>query len=95
MFVIIINYTDVSPLVELGETLVPGTELGAFLAASEGTPAQMILSVELVGIVIVHGVGEQIVPGSLVVDLKTFNIFHPDFPSDTWSLKQKVKDARG
>ena len=84
-----------SPLVEFGETLMPGTELGPFLAASEGTAPQMIFSVEFVGIVIVHSVGEQIVPGSLVVDLKTFNIFHPDFPSDTWSLKQKVKDARG
>ena len=95
MFVIIINYTDVSPLVELGETLVPGAEFCPFLATSEGTAPQMIFSIEFVGIVIVHSVGEQIIPGSLVVDLKTFNIFHPDFPSDTWSLKQKVKDARG
>ena len=95
MFVIIINYTDVSPLVELRETLVPGTEFGPFLAASEGTPTQVILSVELVGIIIVHCIGEQVVPRSLIVDLKTFNIFHPDFLSDTWSLKQKVKDARG
>ena len=84
-----------SPFVEFRETLVPGAELGAFLAASEGTAAEMIFSVELVGIIIVHSVCEQIVPGSLIVDLKTFNIFHPDFPSDTWSLKQKVKDARG
>ena len=55
----------------------------------------MIFSIEFVGIIIVHSVCEQIVPGSLIVDLKTFNIFLPDFPSDTWSLKQKVKDARG
>ena len=90
-----IDPTDVSPLVEAGKTLVPGAELGAFLAASEGTAAQMIFSIEFIGIIIVHSVGEQIIPGSLVVDLKTFNIFHPDFPGVTWSLKQKVKDARG
>ena len=84
-----------SPFVEFRETLVPGAELCSLLTTSEGTSSEMIFSIEFVGIVIVHSVGEQIVPGSLIVDLKTFNIFHPDFPSDTWSLKQKVKDARG
>ena len=84
-----------SPLVEAGKTLVPGAELCSFLTASEGTAAEMIFCIEFVGIIIVHSVGEQIIPGSLVVDLKTFNIFHPDFPRVTWSLKQKVKDARG
>ena len=53
-----IDPTDVSPLVEAGKTLVPGAELGAFLAASEGTAAQMIFSIEFVGIIIVHSVGE-------------------------------------
>ena len=72
-----------SPFVEFRETLVPGAELGAFLAASEGTAAQMIFSIEFVGIIIVHSVGEQIIPGSLIVDLKKINIFPPDFPSDT------------
>ena len=74
---------------------MPGAELCSFLTASEGAAAEMIFSVELVGIIIVHCIGEQVVPRSLIVDLKTFNIFHPDFLSDTWSLKQKVKDARG
>ena len=74
---------------------MPSAEFCAFLTASEGTPAEMIFSIEFVGIIIVHSVGEQIVPRSLIVDLKTFNIFQPDFPSVTWSLKQKVKDARG
>ena len=60
-----------SPLVEFGKTLMPGAELCSFLTASEGAAAEMIFSVEFVGIVIVHSVGEQIVPGSLVVDLKT------------------------
>ena len=83
------------PLVELGKTLVPSAELCPLLTPSEGAAPQMIFSIEFVGIVIVHSVGEQIVPGSLIVDLKTFNIFQPDFPSVTWSLKQKVKDARG
>ena len=68
-----------SPLVEFGETLVPGTELGSFLAASEGTPAQMILSVELVGIIIVHSVCEQIIPGSLIVDLEKIQYFSAGF----------------
>ena len=94
MFVLKI-YTDVSPLVEFGKTLVPGAELCSFFTPSEGTAPQVIFSIEFVGIIIVNSVGEQIIPGSLVVDLKTFYIFHPDFPSDTWSLKQKVKDARG
>ena len=53
-----IDPTDVSPLVEAGKTLVPGAELGAFLAASKGTAAQMIFSIEFVGIIIVHSVGE-------------------------------------
>ena len=59
------------PLVEARETFVPGTEFGPFLTASEGTPAKVVLGVQLVRVIIVHSVGEQIVPGSLVVDLKT------------------------
>ena len=64
-----------SPLVEAGKTLVPGTELGSFLAASEGTAPQVIFSIEFVGIIIVHSVCEQIIPGSLIVDLEKNSIF--------------------
>ena len=60
-----------SPLVEFGKTLMPGAEFCSFLTASEGAATEMIFSVEFVGVVIIHSVGEQIVPGSLVVDLKT------------------------
>ena len=72
-----------SPLVEVGKTLVPGAELCSFLTTSEGTAPEMIFCIEFVGIIIVHSVGEQIIPGSLIVDLKKINIFPPDFPSDT------------
>ena len=46
------------PLVEVWETLMPGTKLCPFLTAPEGTPAKMVLSVQLIGVVIIHGVGE-------------------------------------
>ena len=46
------------PLVEVWETLMPGTKLCPFLTAPEGTPAKMVLGVQLVGVVIIHGVGE-------------------------------------
>ena len=64
-----------SPLVEAGKALVPGAELGSFLAASEGTAPQVIFSIEFVGIIIVHSVCEQIIPGSLIVDLEKNSIF--------------------
>ena len=64
------------PLVEVWETFVPGAELGPFLTSSKGTPTKMVFSVQLIGVVIVHGVGKQIISRPLVMDLKSCISFH-------------------
>ena len=63
------------PLVEAWETFMPGTKFGPFFTSSEGTPAKVILSVQLVRVVIIYSVGKQIVPRPLVVDLNTWSDF--------------------
>ena len=53
-----------APLLEIRHFSVPGTVLGAFLANPKSLSAQMILTVQLIGVLVVIGICEQIHSGS-------------------------------
>ena len=71
---VVVGDADVSPVVEGRHLPVPATELGASLAGSEGSSAQVILAVQFIGLVIIEGVGWDVHPGSGVGHLEPVTV---------------------
>ena len=61
---------DVSPEPEGRHLSVPGAVLGAPLAHPECPTAKMILRIQLVGLLIIKGIGPKIHPWSCVIQLE-------------------------
>ena len=62
----VIGHTGRPPDVEVRHLVVPGTVASVPLTDSEGFPAEMIFREQLIGILVVVGVGEEVHPGSVI-----------------------------
>ena len=83
------HQTGWSPLFEIWHLSVPGTIFGVLLADPECLPTKMVFAVQLIGVLIIEGVGEQVHPRPGVEQLKSFTnseVYHLIALNLVWRL---------